>query len=403
MPSMKIGLFTDCTNFAGTERHMLDLACALRAGGEEAEIICPPDAILAERAAREGVPVFALSCAGKLGLLAALPKLRRAARAGRWEVLHTHNGRTTLLAALALRGGNGTTLVTTQHFVHPARTRRRGIVARISNEIHQAVGRHVDRIVAISEAVRAAAVAREAATARKIRVVLNGIRDPEADTLTDPEAVRRGLGVETGTPLVVCLSRLDAEKNLEVLIEAMRTVTAAIPQARCVIAGAGGEQANLQRRIDAAGLAGTVRLLGFHADPLSLVRAGNVFVLPSALEPFGLSIVEAMALGVPVIAVRAGGPQEIVVEGVSGLLVPPGGAAEMATAITSGLRQPDLAARLGAGGRERFLHAFTAARMATEMRAVYREARGGEQPANRRPTGEMNTISRPSVRASHDD
>ena len=376
MPGMKIGLFTDRTNFAGTERHMLDLACALRAGGTEAEIICPPGAILAERAKGEGVPVFPLSCESKVGMVSALPKLRRAVRAGRWQVIHTHNGRTTLLAALASSGGRGTALVTTQHFVHPARTKRRGIVAWISNGIHQAIGRRVDRVVAISEAVRAAAVAREAAIAGKIRVVLNGIRDPSAGTLTDPKTLRRTLGVQTDTPLVVCLSRLDAEKNLEVLIEAMTAVTAANPPAVCVVAGAGDEQARLQRQIDAAGLGGKVRLLGFQADPLSLVRAGNLFVLPSALEPFGLSIVEAMALGVPVIAVRAGGPREIVADGVSGWLVPPGDAAAMAARIIVVLEQPDLAARLGTGGRERFLQAFTAGRMATKMLAVYREACG---------------------------
>ena len=370
---MRIGLFTDRLNFAGTERHMLDLACALSAEEAQVEIVCPPGAILAERARREGVPDFALSCEKRLGVLSALPKLRRAAQAGRWQVIHTHNGRTTLLAALALSGGNDAALVTTQHFVHPARTKRRGAVAWISNGIHRAVGRRVDKVVAISEAVREAAVARESAIAGKIRVVLNGIRDPSAEALTNPKALRRTLGVETDTPLVVCLSRLEAEKNLEVLIEAMRTVTTAIPQAVCVVAGAGDEQAKLQRQIDAASLGGKVRLLGFQADPLSLVRAGNLFVLPSALEPFGLSIVEAMALGVPVIAVRAGGPREIVVEGVSGLLVPPGSPAEMGTKIIAVLQQSDLAMRLGAGGRERFLQAFTAGRMAADMLAVYQE------------------------------
>ena len=374
MLGMRIGLFTDRLNFAGTERHMLDLACALTAEGAEVEILCPPGALLAERAAREGVPCFPLACETKFSLLSALPPLRRAARAGRWQVLHTHNGRTTLLAALALSGGNATALATTQHFVHPARTKRRGVIAWISKGIHGAVGRRVDQVVAISEAVREAAVARENAVTGKISVVLNGIRDPAAGTLTGPEAIRRALGVETGIPLVVCLSRLDAEKNLEVLIEAMGAVAAAIPQAVCVVAGAGGEQAKLQRQIDTASLGGQVRLLGFQADPLSLVRAGNLFVLPSALEPFGLSIVEAMALGVPVIAVDAGGPREIIVEGGSGLLVPPGDPTELGAKIITVLREPDLAARLGAGGRERFLQAFTARRMAAEMLAVYREA-----------------------------
>jgi glycosyltransferase involved in cell wall biosynthesis len=115
-----------------------------------------------------------------------------------------------------------------------------------------------------------------------------------------------------------------------------------------------------------------VRLLGFQPDVLSIVRAGNVFVLPSAAEPFGLALVEAMALGRPVIATRAGGPIEIVVEDESGLLVPPGDAAALGSVLIRLLREPGLAAKLSSGARARFEAHFTAPKMAAAMEEVYR-------------------------------
>jgi glycosyltransferase involved in cell wall biosynthesis len=100
-----------------------------------------------------------------------------------------------------------------------------------------------------------------------------------------------------------------------------------------------------------------------------------VFVMPSYYETFGISCLEAMAFGLPVVATRAGGLPEVVEDGVTGLLVPPGDTHALAEAIGRLLRDPDLRRRLGEAGRERVLARFTAEHVVKEMIPVYEHAR----------------------------
>ena len=152
----------------------------------------------------------------------------------------------------------------------------------------------------------------------------------------------------------------------------MTEVKAAFPDVRCVVAGQGAQQELLTAQIEQASLQGAIQLLGFRKDAQALIQAGDIFVLPSLAEPFGLVILEAMALGRPVIATDAGGPPEIVEEGVTGLLVPPSDPPALAAAIRRLLSDRKAAEAMGRGGQERFQARFTAARMAQDMLALYR-------------------------------
>ncbi len=114
-----------------------------------------------------------------------------------------------------------------------------------------------------------------------------------------------------------------------------------------------------------------VRLLGFRRDIPALMSACDIFVLPAPAEPFGLVLLEAMAMGKPVIAANAGGPCEIVVHGQTGLLFEPGNPQSLAAAIADLLNNPEKARAMGAAGRQRFEEHFTASRMAAQVAAIY--------------------------------
>ena len=101
------------------------------------------------------------------------------------------------------------------------------------------------------------------------------------------------------------------------------------------------------------------------------MSACDIFVLPAPAEPFGLVLIEAMALGKPVIAAAAGGPLEIVADGETGLLFEPGNAASLAQAIKRLLADPELRQRMGKAGRKRYEEHFTARRMAEKMQEAY--------------------------------
>ena len=367
---MKVALLTDSAAFAGTERHMLDLTHVLRELGIDAQLACPDRGETAVRARQEGLPVFGLENGG-LRAVAAVNTLRAQLRAGRWDLIHAHNGRATLQAVLACALARRGRVVTTQHFIDPARTKRRGWRAWLANRVHRWVEARTDATVAISEAVREALLRRDGTPPEKVHVAVNGLRDPAVQTLRSPGAVRAELGVSTGCPLIVCVCRLEPEKSVETLVRAMPDVLARFPAAVCVIGGAGSEQARIADEIARHGLGGSVRLPGFQKDPHSLMRAATVFVLPSRAEPFGLALVEAMALRCPVVATAAGGPLEIVEDGVSGLLVTPDDPAALARTLGRLLAEPSLRERLAAGARQRYEQRFTVGQMGRGIAAIY--------------------------------
>ena len=373
---MKVALLTDSEAFAGTERHLLDLAYVLRETGVEATLVCPGGGEMAALARADGLPVYPLESRG-FRALSAIHTLRRGLRAGRWDIVHAHNGRSALRAALARFLARRGALVTTQHFIDPARTKRRGWRASLAGMAHRWVDRQTAAVIAISEVVKDALLRRDGTPPAKVHVAVNGIRDPALRALRPSPQVRAALNLPAAGPLIVCICRLEPEKSVEILVRAMAAVRADFPDAVCVIGGEGAERAAITGEIRRLGLEDAVRLAGFQADPYSLMNAATVFVLPSRAEPFGLALVEAMALGLPCVAVRAGGPREIVTEEVSGLLVSVDDPAALAQALARLLTDADLRTLLGAGARARFEERFTVGRMGEAVLGAYRAAADG--------------------------
>ena len=171
--------------------------------------------------------------------------------------------------------------------------------------------------------------------------------------------------------------RIHTWKGQEVLVEAARLLRTRCPQARFIIAGdiVPGQPAPKQA-IEAAiarhGLGDRVQLIGFWRDVRQVMAAVDIFVLPStAPEPFGLVLLQAMATGKPVIAAAHGGPLEIVVDGETGLLVPPRDPAALADAIERLANDRDLRGRLAAAGRRRAEERFGFAAHVAAFEEIY--------------------------------
>lgn len=366
----------DTDRFAGTERHLLDLMRGLRMEGElqiEARLGCPPDSPLWQHAQEVNLPLLAIQRQGMLDLKL-VRQLRRLLKSGRVHILHAHNGRTALHSALAVALARRGKVVFTQHFLEPDHVSRRGPLGIVFKAAHHWVGRRVAGFVAISQAVRHAMLERHEAPDDKITVVPNGITPPDAEHLTSRQEMRQTLNIAPDAPLVVCVARLEVEKDVGTLIGAMQAVTRQLPDALCLIAGEGAQHDALKGQIESCELQESVRLLGFVEDALSLIGASDVLALPSLAEPFGLVLLEAMALGVPVVATRAGAPPEIVEDGETGLLVLPAKPSALSEALLQLLHDPETTRKMGEAGRARFESEFTAARMARDIIKVYRKA-----------------------------
>jgi glycosyltransferase involved in cell wall biosynthesis len=245
----------------------------------------------------------------------------------------------------------------------------------IARMAHGWVDGHTHAHIAISRAVYDSMIARGESTPNDVTVVANGITLPDRATFAPPSQIREQLGVSHDAILIVCACRLEPEKDVMTLIEAMPLLPAS-PTVKLAIVGSGSLEPELQSKIRDWQLSDCTSLLGFREDVLSIIAAADIFVLPSKAEPFGLAILEAMSLGKPVIATAAGGPLEIVVNDTTGLLVPPNNPAALAEAIQALIVDPTIRAAMGRKGLERFRECFTADRMSDETVNVYHRVLG---------------------------
>lgn len=370
--ALRVGLFTDADVFAGTERHILDLARGLRDEGAQVVILCPMPSPLADRASDDRFVVVSVPKAGLIDTFA-IRAVYGLLKEQRLDVVHAHNGRTAVTASIAASWAGRGRCVATQHFLLPNRTRQRGVKGVLSRAAHRWVNSRTHRHIAVSQAALQGMLQRQDAPQERITVVPNGIVPPSARELLPRSEVRAELRIQSHQPLIVCVARLVPEKDIDTLIDAMKLVVAQRPEARCVVAGEGDLRPSLEEHIRQAGVENSVQLLGFRTDTLSLIHAGDLFVLPSKAEPFGLVLLEAMSLGRPVVATAAGGPLEIVVDSGTGLLVAPENPAPMAEAIIRLIDDPALRDSLGQAGRQRFLDNYTVTRMAKATLEVYRQ------------------------------
>jgi glycosyltransferase involved in cell wall biosynthesis len=255
--------------------------------------------------------------------------------------------------------------------------------------------RHLSmRIIVTSDAVAAMFGAPGSRPANLVKVS-NGI---EVDRFHPPvagapRAVRAALGVSGDQVLVGIVCRLDEWKGVDVFIDAAARVAAVRPGVQFVVVGGAiiGQEAyarSLEAHAEGVGLTGRMRFTGWTYGPADMPevhRALDIAVLASSEpEPFGLVVVEAMATGVPVVATAQGGPAEIVLDGVTGRLVPPRDPDAMAAAVLSLVDDPATAARMGAAGRARACERYSAAQYLAGVRAVYDSVLGASAQAEGR-------------------
>ncbi len=226
----------------------------------------------------------------------------------------------------------------------------------------------VDRIIAVSEALRRS-YERIGVAPDRFTTVPNGVA-PRSARLGRARA-RRLLGLGPDEPVVMTVGRLAPMKGQRHLVEALPELAARFPEITAVVIGEGALRGELAGRAADLGVSDRVCLPGHRPDARLLLDAADVFVLPSLHEGMPLAALEAMEAGLPVVATRVIGSAEVVVDGRTGALVPPGRPPALAAAIAALLADPELRRRQGQEGRRRYLESFTRERMAADTWAVY--------------------------------
>jgi glycosyltransferase involved in cell wall biosynthesis len=260
------------------------------------------------------------------------PALRRLVKDQRIDIVHAHDYKTNLLVWL-LHRIDGTAVLSTAHgwTGHSARERR------VYYPLDKWLLARLPFVVAVSGQIRDELMAR-GADAGRIEVILNGIdhRAFRRDVAREAPA-RERLGVGPGQFVIGAVGRLEPQKRFDLLIDAFARLRPERPDLRLLIAGDGSLKADLQRRIEAAGLSQVARLTGHTEDVAGFHHALDLFVQSSDYEGTPNAVLEAMAFETPLVATRAGGTAELVEDGVHGLVIPAGDEPTLSSTIAAAL------------------------------------------------------------------
>jgi glycosyltransferase involved in cell wall biosynthesis len=314
---------------------------------------------LAEDIEAMGWPVTTLGALSGLrpGLIVKLALLFR-----RWRpaVVHTHDQRSLFYAAPAARLTRVPRVVHTCHGRDVRATSRQVATAR-------QLSRLVDWYVCVSQELRAQS--REVGiTGPRVCTILNGI-DLDRFPYTGP--------CPQGP--VVTVARLSPEKDVANLVRATAIAAREEDDLRVEVAGGGSCLEELKGLAAELGVAERVTFLGEVRDVPALLGRARMFVLPSLSEGIPLTVLEAMARGLPVVATRVGGLHEVVADGVTGLLVPPADPAALAGAMVELYNDRYRRDRAGCAGRRRVEECFDVRRMLAQYEALYKEGPGGDR------------------------
>jgi glycosyltransferase involved in cell wall biosynthesis len=349
----------------GAERLVIELCQRLRSDFDFAVCCLDDDGPWSGQLRKDGVPVVSL--ARRPGFHPALSRgIARYARHFDASVLHCHEYSPFVYGTLAQIVAPGLRVISTEHGrLSDARaTIKRRIGTRLVTLLPATV-------FAVCAELRERLV-QDGFPARLVHVIRNGV-DPGAEpTRERRQAARSALSLGRDEIVLGAVGRLAGVKDFGTLVSAMSILRRPNRRTRLVIIGEGPERPTLAAQIQAEGLEDVVSLAGYRDNVSDLLPAFDVFANSSTYEGISLTILEAMAAGLPVVATRVGGNPEVVDEGVTGTLVPGRSPESMATAIELLLGDEQLRHKYGRSGRLRVIREFDINRMVAEYAEVYR-------------------------------
>ena len=375
----RICLFTESRRPSGVGVHMLTLARRLKER-HTVHVVAPGrdgGRTLLDRAEAIGVNAVAL----EVRRAKDEPKLRRWLTENEIELLHVHAGIgwEGHAAIYAAREANVRAVVRTEHLPYL-------ITDELQRRDHASLMHLVDRLICVSQG-SCSSYAAAGVPEGKLALIRNGIEVPAERNDASRAAVddaagagvrdaarhalREDLGIRSSDRMIVTVARFTRQKGHRVLFDAIPEVLGEVPPARFVLVGDGPRRHLLKRRGLALGIDEFVVYAGDRSDVWDVLSAADLFVLPSLFEGLPLSLLEAMASGIPVVATEVSGTAEVVSDGTTGRLVPPADSKALAAAIVEALCSPRRAARWAAAARRDVAERFSAERMTRETEALY--------------------------------
>ncbi|MDD4858520.1 MAG: glycosyltransferase, partial [Candidatus Krumholzibacteria bacterium] len=349
--------------FGGAERLVVDLAGAQKESGRiEPELVCLESlGPLHGEAGRRGLSCSLIGSGG-VRYLSGIGRMRSHFSRTKPDIVHTHNFLSHVHAAPAARLA-GIPVVHTKH--------GRAVTSFAwSKRFRRFLYQLADRIVVVSNETGMSFLAKSGVAPERVVVIHNGI-DTSRFVGLDRGGARRDLGIDGGAIVFGAVSRLDPVKDHPAMLEAFKKISDACARCVLVMVGDGPERGAIERMVKNLGLGGAVRIEGFSAEVPKYLASFDLFLQPSTEEGLSLTILEAAAACVPVVASSVGGTGEIIEDGLTGTLVPPRDTEALADAMRRFVGDPAPFREMARRAREDVEKRFSLAGMAGAYEALY--------------------------------
>lgn len=364
--------FTNSTVWGGVEEHICGLLRKLSRRLFRAHLVCDPTIYERFSAASPGdvdITPLALSSASHV---AAGTRFARLLVRGQFQIVHSHMFWSSLFASPIAWACRVPVIVETLHGTEAWRTGWKA-----NRIVDRATTRFVSKYVAVCESDARFLGNKKHVPAKKIAIIHNGVDTRRFAIPQDARnAIRHALGFTEADSVLVAVARLHPGKGHRVLLDAMRQLLHSYPKLKLICLGEGQGEPELRALCENFGLAHCVRLVGYQQNVSEWLAAADINVLPTFYEGLPLTILEAMASGLPTVASNVGGIPEAIEDGVSGLLVPPGDPRRLAKALSFLLRDAATRARIGHAAHARVLRSFVLEQQVSSTEKMYLELCG---------------------------
>jgi glycosyltransferase involved in cell wall biosynthesis len=357
----------------GLERVVLELTRAGRKRGHRVSVLCVErPGVLAPDAEANGAAVYSLD----------KPPGRSEAAVGRAkdflrdlqpDVVHTHTIGALLYIGRAAYEAGGPPVIHTEHTNNIAIVK--GVFGKLKRGLQWKIAAgYCDKFCGVSEDVAASAMRWRAVPASKLDVVLNGIALPEREGREAILETRKGLGIPGTAKVIGTVGRLNEVKRQDLLLRSVAMLRERHSDLHVMLVGDGPERAELESIACKLQISAYAHFVGYQPDPRRYLSAMDVFALTSRHEGLPLAMLEAWAIGLPVLCTSVGGIPKVLADGRNGFLVPSGDESAIAAGLDRLLSDPAQAVRMGAAGKDLVAQKYSLERMASDYEDRYRNA-----------------------------
>ena len=374
MEKLRIMEMIDKPSLGGGQTALLLIAENLDRSRFEVFVSSGGDGPLAEEARKKGIVYVPVSLGKRLSL-SPLVEIAGVLKEKKIDILHTHGGIAGFYGRSAARRARTPAVVHTLHGIHYIHYRN-PFLRRLYVLLERRYSRSTDRLILVCQSDLRQARTHRLAPEEKMTVILNGTDfRPELEA-NDIARRRIELGWLPDWPVIGTVARLHRQKGVVNLLRAAPKILNAFPEVRVAVVGEGPQSGSLRREAQRLGLDGHLLFLGERKDAASFMALFDMFVLPSLWEGLPFVLVEAAAWGKPIVATAVDGVTEILEDGKTGLLVPPGDPTALADAVSRLLRDKEEARRLGETARTLVPPRFPLRRMIDQTQNLYLELAG---------------------------